>query len=452
MVAGTVGTLAVHSSPWGHAGGHQTEAADAGGSVTTAVDMTYVAFVDVNVVPMDSDEILRHQVVVVQGDLIQQMGPVGVVEPPAGARVVDGGGSRYLVPGLTDAHVHLPDGAEAWLPLFVANGVTTIFNLEGDESHLRLRERIRSGDVVGPNLYTAGPFTNEPEVTTPGQATATVRRQAELGYDFVKVHGDLREDVFRALTEAGLAEGIPIVGHAPRNLPFSAVLKNGQASIVHAEDLIYTRFPLLDTGELSAVAEEMASAGTWLTPTLSTFHSIMSQWARAEGLVRSLESPAAQYLPAGLRESWKDDNPYVARNTLDRSSIEAMYEFQQPLIRALHGAGVPMLTGTDAPVPGMTPGFSLHDEIEALRDAGLTDYDALVAATHNAGRFVRDHVDPSARFGSVRVGARADLVLVEGDPTERLELLRHPQGVMVSGHWYDRDALDRMLANVRGSR
>ena len=452
MVAGTMGAVVIHSTPWGHGGGHQMGAADAGGSVTTAVDVQYVAFVDVNVVVMDGDDVLRHQVVVVQGDLIQKIGPLGVVEPPAGARIVDGGGMRYLVPGLTDAHVHLPEGSESWLPLFLANGVTTVFNLDGDERHLRLRERIRSGELVGPTLYTAGPFTNEPEISTTGQATASVRRQADLGYDFVKIHGELREDVFRALTQAGRDEGIPIVGHAPRNLPFSAVLENGQTSVVHAEDLIYTRFPSLDTGELSAAAEDMASAGTWLTPTLSTFGNISSQWASTQGLDTSLESPAAQYLPEQLRQSWMDDNPYIARDALERSSITAMFEFQHPMILALHEAGVPMLTGTDAPLPGMTPGFSLHDEIQALRDAGLTSYEVLAAATRNPGRFVRDHVDPSARFGSIRVGSRADLVLVSGDPTEHLERLRTPDGVMVRGQWYDRSALDRMLAKVRERR
>jgi imidazolonepropionase-like amidohydrolase len=128
-----------------------------------------------------------------------------------------------------------------------------------------------------------------------------------------------------------------------------------------------------------------------------------------------------------------------------------MYEFQHPMIRTFNQAGIPMLTGTDTPLPVLVPGFSLHNEIEALRNAGLSRYEALAAATRNAGRFVQQHVDPTASFGTITTGARADLVLVEEDPLADLDRLRHPTGVMVRGRWFSRDALDRMLESAVGN-
>jgi len=100
----------------------------------------------------------------------------------------------------------------------------------------------------------------------------------------------------------------------------------------------------------------------------------------------------------------------------------------------------------------MVPGFSLHDEIDALARAGLTSFDALEAATSNAGRFVQEFVDENANFGTVTRDARADLILLDENPLLDLSQLRRPVGVMLRGQWYDRDALDRMLEEVAGNR
>ncbi len=451
LVAGTLGALVVHIGPSGHEARHPTSVADAGSAMTSAAASTPVAFVDVNVVPMEGDAVLHRQVVIAQDGFIRQIGPLGVLEPPAGALIVNGDGTRYLVPGLTDAHVHLPDGAENWLPVFLANGVTTVFNLRGEERHLELRDRIRSGEVIGPTVYTSGPFTNEPGVHTPEDAVDAVQAHVRSGYDFVKIHGDLSAETDNALVQAGRDEGIAVLGHAPRNLPFSAVIESGQAGVAHAEELIYTHFNSLDTRDLDGVAADMARAGPWLTPTLSTFGNIVTQWGSADGVHAGLGSDMARYLPESLREDWLDDNPYMGRDPTGRDRIEAMYEFQHPMIRTFNQAGIPMLTGTDTPLPVLVPGFSLHNEIEALRNAGLSRYEALAAATRNAGRFVQQHVDPTASFGTITTGARADLVLVEEDPLADLDRLRHPTGVMVRGRWFSRDALDRMLESAVGN-
>jgi imidazolonepropionase-like amidohydrolase len=129
-----------------------------------------------------------------------------------------------------------------------------------------------------------------------------------------------------------------------------------------------------------------------------------------------------------------------------------MADFHRPLIRALQEAGVPMLAGTDTPIPTLAPGFSLPREIMALREAGLSGYEALATATVNPGRFVRTFVDAGARFGVLRRGARADIVLLDADPRMHLETLHRPEGVMVRGVWYERADLDRMLDGVAAAR
>ena len=103
------------------------------------------------------------------------------------------------------------------------------------------------------------------------------------------------------------------------------------------------------------------------------------------------------------------------------------------------------LLGTDEGNPLMVAGFSVHDELETLvRDGGFSRYDALATATRNAGEFLGD-----STTGRVAKGARADLVLVDGNPPENLSVLRHPAGVMIKGNWLDRNALDRILESAR---
>jgi imidazolonepropionase-like amidohydrolase len=452
LVAGTLGVLLVHIGPEGHAARHPTAMADGGRSVTVAARERTVAFVDVNVIPMDSRRPLYRQVVLVEGDFVKRIGPVGQVTIPPNAVQIVGDGSQYIVPGLTDAHVHLAEGAESWLGLFVANGVTTVFNLQGDDRHLGLRDRLRDGSLLGPTLYTSGPYTNLPEIETPADAAQAARDQANDGYDFIKVHGELSEDAFRQLVETADEVGIPVVGHAPRNLPFDRVLENGQAGVAHAEELIYTRFGGLVEADLRSVAIQMADAGTWLTPTLSTFGNIVAQWGTQDGLNAGIRSRDAMFLPGSILDDWLKDRTYSGRDPADQPLIEEMYEFQKPLVRVFHEVGVPMLAGTDTPLPVMYPGFSIHDEIAALQDAGLSPFEALSAATANAGRFVREWVDASARFGTVTEGARADLILVGSNPLDDLDLLRRPQGVMVRGQWFDREALDVLLEVAAGNR
>lgn len=445
LVAGTLTTLLIHGADRNQevvtAG-----VADAGGSVTSADWQAPVAFVGVDVLTMTDEGFVRNQVVVVEDGAVRQMGPVGTIEPPALARTIEVQPGSVLMPGLTDAHVHIPDAQEETLPLFIANAVTTVFNLEGDERHLRLRERVLEGEIEGPNILTAGPFLAETNVPSVRAAEEVIEQHMASGFDFVKIHGRISETAYAALTSTARAAGLPVLGHAPRNLPFQAVLDHGQVGVAHAEELIYTHLTDLDESRLPALAGEIADAGVWITPTMTTFQAITEQWARPEGLEARLARPESQWLPGSIRERWETSGIYSSRQERGRARIEAMNAFHDPIVTALYEAGVPLLTGTDAPIPGIMPGFAIHDELAEFVSAGVPTASALEAATKNPGLFVQ-HVAPGAeRFGVVEVGARADFVLVSGDPRGDLTLLRRPNGVMVRGRWYDREALDRLLS------
>jgi imidazolonepropionase-like amidohydrolase len=280
---------------------------------------------------------------------------------------------------------------------------------------------------------------------TPADAERAVEEQKAAGYDFVKIHGDLTAEAYAALIAAGRAHHFAITGHAPRNLSFDSVIAARQPLVAHAEELIYTKFTTLDTAGIGAVAERMAKAGIWLTPTLTTFSGIVRQWGRPPSVDSALALAEGSSLPEALRTYWKGSNPYTGRAKGADWAANA-FRFQQPLVRALYRAGVPLLTGTDTPLPVMIPGHSLHEEIAELQRAGVDRLGALRAATVNPGRFIAEFVEPATRFGTISRGSRADLILAEGNPLDRPETLVHPMGVMARGRWYDRRMLDSLVA------
>lgn len=157
-------------------------------------------------------------------------------------------------------------------------------------------------------------------------------------------------------------------------------------------------------------------------------------------------------MPQSLRSEWRAGNVYLGVDAADRNRLRAMYDFHRPLIRALYAAGVPMMAGTDAPIPTMAPGFSLRKEIQALREVGLTGYDALATATVNPGRFIRELVAAGVHFGTLEQGARADILMLDADPRLETTTLRRPEGVMARGRWYERADLDRLLQRAATSR
>jgi imidazolonepropionase-like amidohydrolase len=115
----------------------------------------------------------------------------------------------------------------------------------------------------------------------------------------------------------------------------------------------------------------------------------------------------------------------------------------------MNDAGIPLIAGTDAPaIPGLVPGFSLHDDLEALEGAGLTAYQALATATRVPGEFVHRALGDTGSFGTVTTGARADLILSESNPLDDLSTLRRPLGVMANGKWYTAAELKEFLEQV----
>jgi imidazolonepropionase-like amidohydrolase len=421
-----------------------------------------VAFVDVNVAPMDREQILTGQTVVVKDGKIVEMGAADKVKTPAGALRIDGRG-KYLMPGLADLHIHLSDYNEghnaAMLRLYVANGVTTILNLCGTPHHLELRAKIRSGAIFGPEFYTSGPFiSNAPVHTpTPDEVERDVVEQKRAGYDFIKIHGDFSRDAYHRLFQVARREGIRVIGHAPRNLGVEPMLEERQDAVAHAEEYLdayffykmdesvkstdqetQLRFIAGQEKKIPFIAQATAKAGTWVVANLEAYRNIALQ---IEDLDAALKREGVKYIIPDIAPYWMPErNTYARRFKRDSAPrFRAQYHLLEKTVKGFRDAGVRLLAGTDALNPCVAPGFSLHDELRNLVAAGLTPYEALRTATINAAEFL------GATSGVVAVGKRADLILVNGDPLKDVSNASRRVGLMLRGQWLAEDELRQML-------
>jgi hypothetical protein len=413
----------------------------------SAADTRPVAFLHTNVVPMDGPRVLADQTVVVAQGRITALGPTAGTRVPPGARVVDGKG-RYLMPGLADMHVHLYTPQE--LTLYVVNGVTTVFNLNGRPGHLAWRRRVADGELLGPTIYSAGPTFDRPRSAE--QAVAEVDRQAADGYDAVKIYNQVSAAEYPALTAEAKKKRLVLVGHVAREPGFAATLDAGQ-SIAHAEEFVYTYFNddpdprnevvhPLDTLKIPKAVALSREAGISVIPTLVAFHNIVRQ---ATAVKAYLEDPHMAYLAPSMRTALDPaNNTYANRWPPERlPGLAVSYEFQRQLVKALHDGGVPILAGTDASWLGV-PGFSLVEEVENFQDLGFTPYAALRTATADPATLLGREAD----FGTVAVGKRADLILTRRNPLENVRALENLDGVMAGGRWIPETERRALLAGI----
>lgn len=187
------------------------------------------------------------------------------------------------------------------------------------------------------------------------------------------------------------------------------------------------------------IASTTKRSGTWLTSTLTTDHRILEAMVQPETL-RS--RPEIRYLDPRLQRMMLQNNPYARDVTPERIAyVQRVIEFNHQLITILAKEGVPIVAGTDALVPGVVPGFSLHDELEALANAGLSNRQVLESATRLPAEWLGTIDDR----GVVAAGKRADLLLLEGNPLADIKNTRRITAVIVAGKLYSRSELNARL-------
>lgn len=436
----------------------------------------------------------------------------GLVAPPKsllleGARIVDIGSGlsptssaltvvdaegRYLIPGLWDSHVHIFSSVEepnTALPLYLINGITGIRDMGAlvrVEEQLELQARIASGEVLGPRLIIAGAWVDAAPGSWPGmfladspdEARHVVERVASEGWSAVKAYSMLDQATYSALAEAAHAFELPFIGHVPERVSLDEAILAGQHGMEHfgrvtmacstreIEMLEALRAAMESGVELSELFSIMAARNAIILESWNQelCREILGRMVEARmhisptlvvadfytGTRPSSDAPRMQMTPNAVREAWgKPDFRLEAVTEEVLALAEASIALDRRTFSLAHEMGVPILASSDASFANsyLFHGFSLLDELDIYVSAGLTPREALYTATVAPPRFF----GLADQDGTVAIGQRADLVLLDDNPLEGLDTLRQPRAVIVGGVVLNRERLDEMIADLRAA-
>lgn len=417
-------------------------------------------FRNATVITMDGPGVLERHDLLVSDGRIARLAPAGAVAAPAGATVVDATG-RFLMPGLAEMHAHVPGQeppgyAEDVLLLYLGHGLTTVRGMLGQPAHLELRARLERGELLGPRLFTSGPSVNGNSAPDAETAVRMVREQKAAGYDFVKIHPGLKPEVFEALAAAAREAGIPFEGHVSALVGLRAALAAGQRAIDHLDQYVEAlatescprgelpgdffgiqRTDCADRRRIAELVAETKRAGASVAPT----QILVEQWARPPSEEELRRRDAWRFVSPRTEKQWQTTR---ARFESALPLADRFIGLRRELLRQMQVAGVPILLASDAPQIFNVPGDSALAELELYGEIGFSPAEALATGTVNVARYFGQ----ADRFGRLKEGLDADILLLAADPLENLSNVRRLEGVVVRGRWLPRAQLDELLDGV----
>jgi imidazolonepropionase-like amidohydrolase len=442
------------------------------------------------VVDVSDGTLHRGTTVVVEGSRIASVAPSSA-RAPARGHVVDAKG-MYVIPGLWDMHTHAyfgwsRDFGDTYvLPLFIANGVTGIRDMGSDlDAVLRARSEVAAHRLVGPRMVVSGPMLDGPQVAfkaslaiaTPDDGRKAVDMLKGRGVDFIKIQSGVPRDAYFAIATESKKLGIAFEGHVPDAIRASEAVAAGQRTFEHLIGIFEASTPIeaeflkrkygagkdssankslatlldrYDPAREANIIELLAKNDVWQCPTLF--------WERGQWLVDVIDytkDPDIAFTP----RSWIDKKFPSSRKSIAESMDtdplavrQRFVEHELDIVRKLHAAHVPFLAGTDTPAGvDVTPGISLHLELQRFVAAGFTPLEALQTATINPARFYGKLSD----FGSVQSGRIADLMILRANPLDDIANTRTIAGVVADGkYWSEAEigALRERLKQIARAR
>jgi len=419
-------------------------------TIIVATQPATLAITGVSVIDVVNGRVAANSTVVIREQTIASV--VQGARPPDGARVIDARG-RFVIPGLWDMHAHIQGNEKAWLPLYIANGVTGIRDMGADlDFILGVREATASGRTLGPRIIAAGPILDDApgdwplrmRVRTPAEGRAAVQLLKRRGVDLIKVHNFTPRDVFFAIVEEARRLQLPVAGHVPLKVTIEEGIDAGMVSIEHfAEDgRVWKACSGGDQYRADACRpffEMLARRHVWQTPTLMALSELAVIGTPASAIPRD----QLAYANRTFLEMHKGNQSFFLKQPEVIGILKNLAEVGKVVTRDMAAAGVGILAGCDA----MIAGFCVHDELATMVRGGMTPLAALQTATINPARYL----GRETASGTVAPGRSADLVVLDANPLDDIANLRRIRAVVAAGRFLDRRALDQLLVQAKAA-
>jgi imidazolonepropionase-like amidohydrolase len=411
---------------------------------------TSLVITNVNVVDVVDGRIVPNSTVTISGPIITDVTREGA--PPKDARVVDGR-DKFLMPGLWDMHAHIQVNEKAWLPLYVANGVTGIRDMGADlEFILAIREATASGRTLGPRIVAAGPILDDaPEewpfrmrVRNADEGRAAVQLLKRRGVDLIKVHNYTPREAFFAIVDEARRQQLPVAGHVPLKVTIPEGVDAGMVSIEHMSEAGRVWKACSGGDEYRPHAcqpffERLGRRRVWQTPTLVALSELAVIGTAASAISRD----QLGYADKRFLELHAANQSFFLKRPEVVGIMKRFADVARVVTHDMAAAGTGILAGCDA----MIAGFCVHDELSAMVAGGMTPAAALQTATINPARYL----GRETTLGTIAPGRLADLVLLDANPLEDIANVRRTRSVVSAGRLLDRSALDRLLAQAKAA-
>lgn len=379
---------------------------------------------------------IENSVVLLRGGKIIAAGPAASIPIPRGAEFVDASGKSVL-PGLWEMHAHFEQ--VEWGPIYLASGVTTARDVGNEREFIvAVRDAIAGGQGIGPRLVMAGVVDGSSpmslgvvRVDSPEQAREQVQKYKAAGFQQIKIYSSVKPEVLKVVTAEAHRLGMTVTGHIPVGMNAIQGIEDGMDQINHISYLTSvmtdpkTHALDADSPQVKKVIKLLLQHHIVLDPTL----------ALMEIITHSTSTPLSTFEPGITKVAPELAEGLETMGVPPASGEQAAARFRMFLetVRVLHHAGVPIVAGTDQAVPG----YSLDREIELYVKAGFTPMEAIQSATLVAARAM----GMEKESGTIEVGKRADVIVVDGNPLENISEIRKVSTVFAGGKMYQPAAL-----------
>lgn len=412
-----------------------------------------VAFTNVSVFDSKTGKVLADQSVVVENGKIVQAGKAKSVTVPANARVIDGKG-KMLLPGLWDNHAHYQIDQGLY---HLAGGVTNIKDMANELNLPDMKKKVDGDILLGPEISLmsgfidfAGPYAGPTGkiVKTLEEGIAAVNYYADHGYQQVKLYSSIPVEWVKPLAAEAHKRGMKVVGHIPSFMTAERAVNDGYDEIIHM-NMIMLNFmgDTVDTrsmGRFIKVAERakdinlnspevkrfiklLKEKKVVVDPTMAIFEGMFTN---EPGKLAAGYEPVLNMLPPAFRRGlYTGGLPTIQGH---EAQYKASFDNMMKMLKLLHANGITFVPGTDD-----FPGFALHRELELYAKAGVPNKEVLQKATIVSARLA----GKESELGSVEVGKKANLVLVQGDPVKNISDIRKVEFTLKGGHLYDAKSL-----------